>query len=541
VSRRTLIWAVVLTLAACTGTERRAPTTLTIAVGQLASSPVPTMTEGASANSDVANLLFLRLAELPPSYRTSGDSGFIPRLARSWERRDSVTLVFHLDPNARWQDGVPVSAQDVAFTIARARSVSPQMATLLTTIRSVEVEDSQTVAFHFSEAYPEQLYNATYHVPILPAHLLEGVGDHSEQQSAFVRQPVGSGPYRLAEVAPGDHLVLQAVEDFFLGRPTIDRVIFRLGSDPEARNNMLLTGQADAVQAIAPADAPRIAANPDLALYTVPGFGVGYLLFNQQDPNHLDRPHPILADPRVRSALVHALDRPRMLQAVYREFAYLPQGPAARLHWIVDTTETGVPFDTTVTTRLLTQAGWARRSDGTWSKGGHALSLTLNYPSTSRVRAQFAQLAQEQWRRVGIDVSLNGMEGALWIDRRTDRQFDIDFSSATMDPSPAGITQSWSCAGIGGSNVAGYCDPKVDSLLGLALTDAGNALAHYRAVLETIRADAAAAFLYSPSTIFGIHRRFENVTIVPYSYWLDVWRWTVRNGAGGGASQPADG
>ena len=69
------------------------------------------------ANQDVADQLFLRLADLGPGLMTAGDRGFVPMLARSWTRRDSLTLVFELDPRARWHDGAPVTARDVLFTL----------------------------------------------------------------------------------------------------------------------------------------------------------------------------------------------------------------------------------------------------------------------------------------------------------------------------------------------------------------------------------------------------------------------------------------
>ena len=87
--------------------------------------PIPTLMEGPAANTanlEVADHLFLRLANLGPEVITSGDNAFVPLLAKSWTRRDSVTLAFDLDPRATWQDGVPVTARDVLFTFERARN-----------------------------------------------------------------------------------------------------------------------------------------------------------------------------------------------------------------------------------------------------------------------------------------------------------------------------------------------------------------------------------------------------------------------------------
>jgi peptide/nickel transport system substrate-binding protein len=164
-------------------------------------------------------------------------------------------------------------------------------------------------------------------------------------------------------------------------------------------------------------------------------------------------------------------------------------------------------------------------------KDGRRLSLRLNYPSVSGTRTQFAELIQEQLRQVGIELRLEGVEGAVWSERRNASRFDMDLATAGMDPSPSGIAQSWSCAGIGGSNVGSYCNPAVDTLLAAAIFASSQALPIWRALVDTIQADAPAVFLYTPEVVFGIHRRYGNVKLTPYSYWSHIWQWTVSPGA----------
>ncbi|HEX5576134.1 MAG TPA: ABC transporter substrate-binding protein, partial [Gemmatimonadales bacterium] len=225
---------------------------IVIVTGQQATVPIPTLMEGAAAsvgNLELADQLFLRLAGLGPTMLTAGDRGFVPLLARSWTRRDPVTLVFELDPRARWQDGVPVTARDVVFTFRRAQnpSVAPRLATLLQHITSVTADGDRRVVFRFSHPYSEQFYDATFHVAPLPAHLLDSMPPEEVARSSFVTQPVGSGPYRLVRNVPGQFVELKGNESFFLGRPKIDRVIIRVAPDPDARLNLLLSGQGDAV------------------------------------------------------------------------------------------------------------------------------------------------------------------------------------------------------------------------------------------------------------------------------------------------------
>src|SRR5688572_13889913 len=122
-------WTTRLALAAVVGVSAVGPpltsaqgetASIVIVTGLQATTPVPTLLEGAqnsSANQDLADQLFLRLAGLGPGLVTAGDRGFVPLLAKSWTRRDSLTLAFELDPRARWHDCAPVTSRDRRFTM----------------------------------------------------------------------------------------------------------------------------------------------------------------------------------------------------------------------------------------------------------------------------------------------------------------------------------------------------------------------------------------------------------------------------------------
>ena len=126
---------------------------------------------------DIHDQIFLKLADIGMALNTVGDRDFVPQLARRWEFRDSLTLVFHLDPRAHWQDGRPVTAGDVAFTFQAYTDpqVNASAAPILAHIASVTARDSLTAVFRFKDRYPEMFYDAVYHMRTLPAHLLGSV------------------------------------------------------------------------------------------------------------------------------------------------------------------------------------------------------------------------------------------------------------------------------------------------------------------------------------------------------------------------------
>jgi len=346
---------------------------------------------------------------------------------------------------------------------------------------------------------------------------------------------VGSGPYRWVRRVPGEFIELEANPRFFLGVPAIRHVFYRLATDPQARVNLLLGGEADATDNIPRSNLEQVTAQPNLRIVPYPSSALSYLLFNQRDPHDRNRPHPILSDGDVRRAIGLALDRRAMVRSTFGNLAEVPYGPTSSLLWIRHGAPAPAGQNLPEARRLLSARGWADHDgDGTLDKGGTALALTMLLPSSSAFRLQLAQIVQEQLRQVGIRVELQTIEYNLYTARRSEGQFDIDFTSVGQDPSPTGLVQSWSCGGA--NNVARYCDRQVDSMIDAATFATTAVPRAWQAVLRRIEADAPAVFMYA--TIFQavVDRRFANVRIRPESLWLGLREWTL---AGAPMSRPA--
>ncbi len=515
--------------------QRGVPGAIVIIIGRDPVTPIPTLTR-TSADLDVANQLFLRLARLAPGIRTWGDSGFAPELARRWTRRDSLTLAFDLDPRARWHDGRPVVANDVVTTLDRARdpATGGRYAALLSEVAEVRAEGARRVVIRFRRPYAEQLYDAVYHVPPLPAHLVATIPAESLAASRFARGPVGNGPYRWVRSVPGQLVELEAVRGHFLGTPGIRRVVFRVVPDADARLNLLLSRDGDAQEAVSPpvANLERIRAAGHLREVPVASGLLGYVLFNFADPTDSARarPHPILGDVRVRRALVQALDRTRMVRSVFGPYAAVPEGPTSQLWWIRSLAPPTLPVDTAGARRLLAAAGWRDSDgDGVLDRGGRPFVLRFNVPAPSPPRRLIALQMQEQLRPLGVRLDLQIVEGAVFTERRNRGDFDLDFGGAVQDPSPSGIVNSWSCAnaGLPEGNVGRYCDPAVDSLVNAARFTRDDPSPYWRAVLARMQADAPAIFLYAPATVFAVSTRYREAALRPDSPWGDLHRWYV--------------
>jgi peptide/nickel transport system substrate-binding protein len=515
--------------------QRGVPGAVVIIIGRDPVTPLPMLTRS-TADLDVSNQLFLRLARIAPGLRTWGDSGFAPELARRWSRRDSVTLAFDLDARARWHDGRPVVANDVVTTLDRARdpATGGRYAALLSEVAEVRAEGPRRVVIRFRRPYSEQFYDAVYHVPPLPAHLVAAIPADSLAGSRFAREPVGNGPYRWVRSEPGQLVELEAVRGHFLGTPGIRRVVFRVVPDADARLNLLLSRDGDAQEAVSPpvANLERIRAAGHLREVPVASGLLGYVLFNFADPTDSTRarPHPILGDVRVRRALVQALDRTRMVRSVFGPYAAVPEGPTSQLWWIRSLAPAALPVDTATARRLLAEAGWRDTDgDGVLDRDGRPLVLRFNVPAPSPPRRLIALQIQEQLRPLGVQLDVQVVEGAVFTQRRNRGDFDLDFGGAVQDPSPSGIVNSWSCANAGmpDANVGRYCDPAVDSLVNAARFASGDPSPHWRQVLARIQADAPAIFLYAPATVFAVSTRYRDATLRPDSPWGDLRRWHV--------------
>lgn len=508
--------------------------TLVIALAKEPVAPVPSLWRNDQASREISDLLFLHLADPDPAYRLGNESAWVPRLARRWTRRDSLTLAFELDGRARWEDGTPVTARDVVLGLERGRNpaLAAQTATLLKRIAAVTAEGERVVVVRFSQVYGEQFYDAVFHAPPLPSHLLAGIPPESLATSGFMARPVGNGPYRFSRRVPGQQLELVANDAFFLGKPGIGRVLFLAVGSPEARASMLLAGEVDALENIyALPNWTRLEHLAEYHIYPLPGLGLNYSSFNTRAPGDTTLPHPLLADVAVRRALTLALDRERMSRAAYGPLTRTPGAPVSALVARAVDASDAPPFDTVAARRLLASRGWTDHDgDGVLDKDGRALQFRLMVPSVSASRIQIATEMQEAWRRLGIAVELDLVEPGVYTERRNALRFDMDMHGVTQDPTPSGLTQSWSCGGIGGSNVLRYCNPRVDSLLALAQSRGRESPRIYGQALRLIAADAPVIFLAALVAGTPVHRRFTGVRIRPESNWGDVWRWSLRSG-----------
>ncbi len=480
---------------------------------------------------DIFDQIFLKLADVGPDLNTVGDSGFVPQLADRWTWTNPLTLTFHIDPRARWQDGRSVTAGDVAFTFAAYgdSALGAPDRINLRRIASVTATDSATAVFRFRERYPEMFYDAVYYLRILPAHVLASLPRAQWRGAAFGRLPIGDGPYRLVRWDPGQSLELEADSGFFLGRPHVRRLIWRFASDLSVAVTQVIAGEADAIEVlVSPTNIERARQTAHLALYPYPGNVYMFVALNLRARNGAG-PHPILGDAAVRRALVAATDRVKMTQSIFGTAAKVPPGPIPESWAALWFPDLPVPaYDTALASRLLEGRGWVRGSDGIRRRGDRKLALSLAVPSTSPPRRQYAQLIQEQLRAVGVEVTLDLMDPPALQDHLRKGDFDAAIQAWANDPTPAsGIPPMWTSRGA--QNFTHYASNAFDHWVQAAATARGPAAAlqAWRAALGVLAEDPPAIVLAAPDNVAAIDRRITNVRLRPDSYWAYVRDWRI--------------
>ena len=210
-----------------------------------------------------------------------GNDQIVPALAERWDYDEAnCTYTFYLREGVKWHDGEPFTAQDVKFTIEAIMDPDngSENAPNYEDVQEITVLDDHTVSFRLAE--PNAAFLEYMTMAILPQHLLEG---EDMQESAFFRAPVGTGPYKLESWDAGQSIVLVRNEDYFLGAPNIERVIFKIVPDDNAQAMQLESGEID-LALLDPKNAQNFAGKDGYTCYDMTTADYRGILFNFNNP-----------------------------------------------------------------------------------------------------------------------------------------------------------------------------------------------------------------------------------------------------------------
>ena len=438
----------------------------------------------------------------------------VPDAAQSWELPDPLTVIFHLRPGTKFDDGRPLTSADVKYTFDTILNGTPNGASLIrspkrgtfASVASIEARDPLTVVFHLSKPDGALLWNMSR-----PA-----VGIVPQGSGAEIRQhPIGSGPFQFVSMVADAEVDLDRNNSYFgardasatAGRSLVQHIRFRVVPDAVVRALELRKGSADVggVNSLTSDMAVALASDPSLSMQDQPGTSLTYVAFNFSDP--------ILAHPEVRHALDYATDRATIVKYLYRGQARIANGLLPPDNWASNPNVALTPYDPAQAEKLLDAAGFPRGPDGM------RMHLTLK-SSTEEVARLLGETLADQWKRVGVALELRPLENATLqadIGHGSFQLYTLRWLGANNDPGFFQYVFNSSMMPPNGANRGHYSSKELDALLVQYANDTDRAAQKATAwqMQEVIARDEPYLNLWVNDVVCVHRRRVTNVDLSP--------------------------
>ncbi len=480
-------------------------------------------------NESILDALFLQLFEEQPDF-ADGPPTFAPELAAGWQWSDDErTLTVELRPGVTWDDGVPVTADDVVWTwqLQNDERISWVYGDAKEAIETIEAIDASHLRVRFSSPSTTRLAELNKG-HILPRHRWQDLPIEQWRGSGgwFRDNLVVSGPFRLADWQPDRQIELERNPAYFRdGYPRLDRVVFRIVPDTNNRITQLLTGNVDFISDVPAAAAARIEDSPAARLETFWARQFNFV--------HWNLALPLFAETEARQALTLAIDRQKIIDTLWYGHAGVADSPIISTVWAHRADPGPWPHNPARATALLADLGWRDKdADGVLLRDGQRFSFELLTNAGNRVRGDAAVMIQEDLRRIGIETRVRQLEFTTIVAKLRGREFQAVMSAFNIDTS-LDLTYAFHSGSIDdGFNFGGYSSPRVDRLIEAARasrdTDELGRLLHE--IQGLLHHEQPFTFLWEPQQLNGVSRRLRGVQPNPLSSWFRIEEWWLSPG-----------
>lgn len=445
-----------------------------------------------SASSEISDWLFNGL------FKYDKDGNVITEIASSYQFVTPTKLIINLRRDILWHDKVRLTSKDVVFTYEKIidPKVFNSIKSNFSEVESVKALDDFTVEVIYKKPYFKAL--ETWMVGLLPYHILKDEKDL--MTSSFNKNPIGTGSYRLKEFKTAADIELIANDDFFDGKPKIDRILYKFLPDPNTSFLYLKQKKLD-IGSLTPMQVSRQIDDSfqnSFEILNRASFGFTYLGFNLENPKFQDL--------KVRQALSLAINRQELVDILFFGYGEVCNGPFMPNSFAYNDEVKAINQDLEKAKKLLKEAGYDENNP---------LVFELVTNTGNDIRVNTAQILQYQLAKIGVEMKIRVMEWQAFLNTVvTPRKFEtvlLGWSLALM-PDAYPLWHSAS-AKLGGFNLVNYKNKKVDELieLGSGTINKDELAVIYKEIFKIIATDLPYLFLYIPDGISAINKKIENV------------------------------
>jgi len=406
------------------------------------------------------------------------DGTWVPDLADYWDvSGDGLVYTFHLNRNATWHDGVPVTADDCVFTLDAVldeRSLSGIRSIVLREVASYRAVDEHTFELVGKQPIATLLDNSVGGLAIVPRHIWEAIplddwGSAPGSTGDDPSQVIGSGPYRFGEWSSEGHVSIVRNDNYWVPEmiPALDEASWLVLPETSAAVQALVAGEVDYCF-VPPVEVESLReSNPELTLLAYDSSS--WLCYAANgDPDHL----PFFVDPRVRQAMLYALDRDAMVATMLGGYGARADGiyPPPSPFWAPERVTTIYGHDPDRARALFDAAGWREGTNGVRVKDGVQFRVEMIFVELETLRRQVVTYLQQAWRDVGIEVQPVALEFAILGERLDTGDYAIALAGLGVSGEQGDL---YRCDRLppNGGNIQRICNPEFDRLNDASLVE----------------------------------------------------------------------
>lgn len=481
---------------------------------------------------------------LPDGTRVPWLAKEVPSLQNGGVSADGKTITYKLKEGVVFSDGSPLGCEDVVFTWKYI--MTPNVGVTSTAgykdIENIECPDPLTVVIKFKNVYAPFL--TLFDRAIIPRN----AGKLEDAKNwPYNRKLIGTGPFKLDEWVPDDHITLSRNDKFReKDKPLLDTLILRYTPSSDVTLQLLQSGEVDVMWNNTEADIPVLEKMQGVKIISVPGNSSERFFLNQaenKDPSDPTKPHAVLSDKRVRQAINYGINRQRIIDNLLFGKASLGRGEL--IVGFFDCKQTPTAYDPNKSKQLLDEAGWKPGPDGIRVKDGQRLRLKFQTTSGNKLREDSQVLMSEDMKAIGIELFIENAPSSVTIgtwDSASPRQRgNFDIVMYTTGPAVDAHAQMFALFHSSqipsekfksGTNIARYNNPQVDKLIDQAATELDPVKRRdlYCQVQKIAEDDAAMVYIYARNSINSQRTRVQgnvagniwrNIGWDAHNWWVD--------------------